>query len=73
MVPRLREARLAGEATIRALRGPVCPADLGYDRQDMRAALRCSMEMRERFTVMRLASLCGTLDELSEQLLDEFC
>ena len=65
--------RLGGEAALRAMGAPVRPADLGYDRQDTLDALRWAMEVRDRFTILRLCWLCGCLDRLVEEVVDEFC
>ena len=65
--------RTQGEAALRAMGAPVRPADLGYDRQDTLDALRWAMEVRDRFTILRLCWLCGCLDRLVEEVVDEFC
>ncbi len=65
--------RTQGEAALRAMGAPVRPADLGYARQDTLDALRWAMEVRDRFTILRLCWLCGCLDRLVEEVVDEFC
>ena len=62
-----------GPGALIAMGAPVRPADLGYSRQDTLDALRWAMEVRARFTILRLAWLCGSLDELTEEIVDEFC
>lgn len=68
-----RSSRLAGEEHIRRAGGPVRAGDLGYSREEMRQAIFYAMELRDKFTVLRLAQLSGRLEELAEELADEFC
>jgi glycerol-1-phosphate dehydrogenase [NAD(P)+] len=70
LLPALRKQ---GEEYIRLAGGPVRPADLGYGREDILLALKYAMELRPRFTVLRLAHLSGRLEGLAEELADEFC
>lgn len=70
---KLPEARRAGEAAIRGIGGPTRPADLGYTREETVLALKYAMELRDKFTILRLAGLSGKLDGLAEELADEFC
>jgi glycerol-1-phosphate dehydrogenase [NAD(P)+] len=65
-------ARRAGEEHIRRAGGPVRAGDLGYSREEMRQAICYAMELRDKFTVLRLAQLSGRLEELAEELADEF-
>jgi glycerol-1-phosphate dehydrogenase [NAD(P)+] len=65
--------RIAGEDLIRRAGGPVRPGELGYGRADTLHALKYAMELREKFTVLRLAHLSGRLDGIAEELADEFC
>ncbi|MDD3243508.1 MAG: sn-glycerol-1-phosphate dehydrogenase [Eubacteriales bacterium] len=65
--------RQQGEAALRAVGGPVRPGELGYNRQDIVSALTYSKEIRERFTVMRLADITGQLVRLAQEVADEFC
>ena len=70
---KLPAIRARGEASIRGAQGPVRPADLGYTREDTRFAILYAMELRDKFTVLRLAQLTGRLEGLAEELADEFC
>ncbi len=70
---KLPALRLAGERDLRASGGPVRPAQLGYDRADVVDALNWAMEVRDKFTILRLAWHCGRLATLAEEVADEFC
>lgn len=65
--------RLAGERSIRMAGGPIRPAELGYDREDIVCAIQYAMLIRERFTILRMADMAGSLNTLAEELADEFC
>ena len=65
--------RLAGEQSIRRSGGPVRPGEMGYSREDIALAIRYAMELRDKFTILRLAHHTGRLDGLAEELADEFC
>ncbi|MDD4796623.1 MAG: sn-glycerol-1-phosphate dehydrogenase, partial [Eubacteriales bacterium] len=65
--------RRQGEAALRSVDGPVRPAQLGYNRQDIVSALTYSKEIRERFTILRLADVTGRLVTLAQEVADEFC
>ncbi len=70
---KLPSIRLAGEDGIRRNGGPVRPAELGYSREDIVLALRYAMELRDKYTILRLAHHAGLLDGLAEEVADEFC
>jgi len=70
---KLPAVRRAGEESIRRAGGPVRPSDLGYGREDTRLALLYAMELRDKFTILRLAQSTGRLEGLAEELADEFC
>lgn len=65
--------RRQGEEALRSVGGPVRPAQLGYNRQDIISALTYSKEIRERFTILRLADITGQLVRLAQEVADEFC
>jgi glycerol-1-phosphate dehydrogenase [NAD(P)+] len=69
-IPKLRTD---GEAAILSIGGPVRPRGLGYSREDTLLALKYAMELRDKFTILRLAQLSGRLEGLAEELADEFC
>ena len=70
---KLPALRLSGEANIKSAGGPVRPEELGYTRQDIVDALNYAKEVRDKFTILRMAWLSGRLAQLAEEIADEFC
>ena len=56
------------DATLKAAGTPLTPADIGLERGFYESALRHARELRNRFTVLDLASVSGSLEPMLSKL-----
>ncbi|NLV91854.1 MAG: sn-glycerol-1-phosphate dehydrogenase [Firmicutes bacterium] len=57
---------------LRVVKGPAFVDEIGISREELYRALLFSREMRSRFTVFDLAGCMGVLEEIAEQVAEEY-